>query len=250
VVSYNLLSHGYTKFNQALHGQSTPVESHDQMAARRRREQDLVAALNPAVLLLQEHDHDFAVAGYRRGVRAFVDGRTEGCSVLLADAVAAEMDTSFTVDLGDGKSAAVGLVGGVWFISCHLKGGPGSEGAKKRQVGTILRALRVAAGDTFYAVWAGDMNETAPGELFGEECAGAGFTLLDPVGPTGLTSRMDTALALDHVLLHGLPRGAVTVELPLVPDTKTPWAPDATQGSDHVPVVIRVSSDIVARLTL
>lgn len=240
VVSYNLLSHGYTKFNQALHGQPTPLESEEQLATRRRRELDTIAAVSPAVLLLQEHDTDFAIPGYNRGVRACVDGRTEGCSVLLADSCPHGMDTSFTIDLGDGKSAAVALVGGVWFVSCHLKGGPGSGHAKKRQVASILCALGKEAGRAYSAVWAGDMNETAPGDLFGEECAAAGFTLMDPVGHTGLTCAMDVALTLDHVMVHGLPRASVSIELPLAPDARTPWAAGAEQGSDHVPVVIRI----------
>ncbi len=83
VVSFNLLAHAYTKFNAVLHKQTdTREESAEQKHTRRARNAALIATLRPEVLLLQEHDLDVRVEGYARGVRALVDGRTEGCSVL------------------------------------------------------------------------------------------------------------------------------------------------------------------------
>lgn len=241
VVSFNLLAHAYTKFNAVLHKQTdTREESAEQKHTRRARNAALIATLRPEVLLLQEHDLDVRVEGYARGVRALVDGRTEGCSVLLADWSPLAVEASFTVDLGDSKSGAAAKVGGTWFVSSHLKGGAGSDDAKVRQTRCLLHTLDAMDDPRAPAVWAGDMNETEPGRVLQPPAAEHGFQLVPSVGPTGLTSgAMVTALELDHVFVRHLgttPRQTV----PVPPVEGGPWAPTSTQGSDHVPVVLTI----------
>jgi hypothetical protein len=236
VVSFNMLAHAYTKFNSALHkAPHTREETKDQRDARRERNAALVATLRPSVLLLQEHDDDVVIPGYGRGVRAFVDSRSEGCSVLLADDYSGTIDKSFTVDLGEGKSAAAAFVKGVWYMSSHLKGGPDSEYIKIRQVNLLLETLEKMAGKDAPAVWAGDMNDTKPEAQLVTCAAPKGFALISAVGPTGLTSKMDTALALDHVFVRGVP--GVRLTIPHAPRIGGPWD-SCDHGSDHVPLVI------------
>lgn len=248
VVSWNLLSHKYTKFNKALHGQAGPLESVEQQDTRIARIHAMIHDLDADVLLLQEHDSCVPIPGYRRGVRAFVEHRPEGCSILVADRCRWGVEGAVTLDLSEGKTAAIARWGSAWLVSCHLKGGPESAPVKRAQVQLIVDALRqhhallcAHGGPTpMHVVWAGDMNDTAPGDTFGDTLAEAGLVLVPPVGCTGLTSDMRTQLTLDHFIVSREiadgPRG-VRLSLPLAPDPRGPWAPGSAQGSDHVPVV-------------
>jgi endonuclease/exonuclease/phosphatase (EEP) superfamily protein YafD len=186
-----------------------------------------VTALAPDVLLLQEHEVGVAFPGYT----------PEGTSVLFkATAGPAEACRgAWQLDIGDGKSAAFAVAAsGTVFVSVHLRGGPGSADAKRRQLEMVLGALSEHAGP---CVIAGDMNDVDPAANLDATLGTAGFVRVPPAGPTGLTSDLRTELCLDHVYLRGV-KASAPLALPYA--VENPWLPGAILGSDHAPVMLEI----------
>ena len=252
-MSFNMLATQYTKFNTALHGGATPgcKETAAQRDARYAMNQDRLAHLDADVLLLQEHDVACALPpeyqGY--GVHATVERREEGCSVAFSskDAGALPVCACYrTLDLGEGKTAAIARTPGLTYVSVHLKGGPGSVPIRNEQVRWLLANVPAACGGDPVLI-AGDMNEAAPDEpvtgssepslsaLF----ASQGFRRIPYAGYSGLNGGMTVPLAIDHVYVRGMDDVDVRVTLPYQP--ACPWAPEARVGSDHVPLVISLT---------
>jgi endonuclease/exonuclease/phosphatase family metal-dependent hydrolase len=251
IVSWNLLYSKYTKYNSAYHGQGDmQPESPEQTAHRNHLNALAIRALKPDVLLVQEAGLDLDIEHYTSaGVSASVEGRREGCKVLLRSAAAGGMYAELPVrgvgvDLGHGKTAAVATLGAgsreaVTFASVHLAGGKEMTSALKAEQMARVLANVPSEGP---CVIAGDFNDTNPesGEL-GALLAGAGFTRLECAGPTGASSDLKTPLTLDHVFVRALP-GTRVASLPFpVQVPSNPWAPEAHVGSDHVPVSFVVS---------
>ncbi len=243
--TFNALAHPYTKFNSAHHGHSeTAVETATQQTRRYELNARALAEFYADVLLLQEHDQAFVVPGYRRIMRAFVDGRSEGCSIALADSSPMEFLSAATVDLGEGKSAVIAKIAAdaacFWAVSLHLKGGRDTDDVKRSQVQRVQTTLQALgfAKDTDTLVFAGDMNDVDPDRTFGALLrTGCNVCWHAPVGPTGLTSAFDKAIAIDHVFVTCDRRVEIQ---PLRHAPGSPWATDAVVGSDHVPVLFTV----------
>jgi endonuclease/exonuclease/phosphatase family metal-dependent hydrolase len=233
VVSFNLLAHPYTKFQKEWHKQAAGVETADQWATRRARNASAIAAIGPDVLLLQEHDVGVAIDGYTTAVNAVVGDHVEGTSVLLRTGMPPPL-AAWQLDIGDGKSAAFArLHSGLTVASVHLRGGPDSADAKRRQLDMVLAQL--PGGHP--AIVAGDMNEARPWEALDATMAAGGFTRLAPAGDTGLTSDLRTRLCIDHVYTRGV---EVTAPLSLPLPVENPWEDGAVLGSDHAPLVFAV----------
>jgi endonuclease/exonuclease/phosphatase family metal-dependent hydrolase len=237
-VTFNMLSHGYTKHNSAVHGNG-PARSLESVAQRDRRRAlnaALVASVDADVLLLQEHDEDVSLPHYSSTItRAFVDGRSEGCSVAVKDGSGGGgIIAQWTLDLGDGKTAASALVHGVWFTSVHFKGGPGSEPMRREQAARLVARL----SPTGPAVIAGDFNDTDPDSTVGS-VLGPEWKRVPYEGHSGLNGGMTVPLAIDHVYVRDL-EGATAA--PMLPP-KQPWLDDVVCGSDHVPIVVTLPLD-------
>ncbi len=233
VMTFNMLAHPYTKFNQAFHKNPDGVlETAAQRAERYLLNLQTIEARAPPVLLTQEHDVALAVTGYTTGASAYVESRTEGCSVLFRDGtpIAAAPKRCRTLDLLEGKTAVVVTVFGfATFVSLHLKGGPGSRPVKLAQLRKVLEAVE-GLGPT---VIGGDFNETDV-SVFAELMGSADFHCVQYEGASGLGTDLMTPLALDHVYV----RDVHAVSLAAVRAPANPWLPGAVIGSDHVPLVL------------
>jgi endonuclease/exonuclease/phosphatase family metal-dependent hydrolase len=249
--TFNMLARPYTKFNKALHGASGPLETADQTAARYALNMQVLEDIGPMFALLQEHDrelHPVTQLHAASSVCAFVEGRSEGCSVLAfkKHGSAGTLQHTWTLDMGEGKTAAfafaeVNIEGVATFplllVSVHLKGGPDSGPVKVKQITAVLAQVLSQVPPDVPCVLAGDMNETDPAAVFVELLKEAGFKHLEPKGPTGLNSPMTVQLTIDHVYTRGL---AEVKAAPMVWVPREPWGPDAVVGSDHVPVVFDI----------
>jgi endonuclease/exonuclease/phosphatase family metal-dependent hydrolase len=223
VATFNMLSHGYTKY-QTQDGQ---VETEEQQRRREERNGVLIQKLDADVLFLQEHDRDLSIEGYPFSARAFV-GKWEGCSVLFRKPPAVALHTR-TVGIGYGKSAAIADMDGTVFASVHLKGGPDTKDARKMQVAMLLHALP----PTGPCIIAGDMNDTAPEETFGDLLGAAGFKRTAYDGFSGFSSDLNTPLAIDHMFARGVTLQDVHIPFAV----ENPWIAESTSGSDHAAVV-------------
>jgi hypothetical protein len=251
VCTFNMLARPYTKFNKALHGASGPLETLEQTAARHALNIELLRGIDPMFALLQEHDRELhpSVLGATASVCAFVEGRSEGCSVLAFEGHSGiggvTLRHTWTLDLGEGKTAAFALVNvkkASWtfpllLVSVHLKGGPDSGPVKVKQITAVLAQVPPEVP----CVLAGDMNETDPAAVFGGLLKDAGFTHVEPTGPTGLNSPMTVQLTIDHVYTRGL---AEVKMAPMAWVPREPWGPGAVVGSDHVPVVFDIGFSV------
>ena len=237
IASFNLLYHGYTKFNQPFHkNPAERTETIEQRDVRYERNRLLVDTMAVDVLLTQEHDvtlkfDDYAVAG-----SAFVEGRGEGCAVLLrrGTPVEAARRQVVTVDLGEGKTAVIVVVDGFGtFVSLHLKGGPESKEIRLKQLRTVLGLT----DSTLPCLIGGDFNEDAVADSISPLMATCGFAESPYPGHTALHTDMETPLALDHFYLRGFT--SLNTAPFMVP--KNPWDPEnLVRGSDHVPLCTRL----------
>jgi endonuclease/exonuclease/phosphatase family metal-dependent hydrolase len=174
---------------------------------------------------------------YKYKASAAVEDRDEGCAMLSNTPFV----TTFGVDIGDGKTAVGATTDtGLTFASLHLKGGPGTEGAKRAQIARVLEFV----GSEARCVIGGDMNDTNPDGSFGDLMSAAGFRRIAYAGASGMTSDFSKQLTLDHLYVRGIAR-VEPVPL-LVPGTGetispgSPWRPEALVGSDHIPVVFEL----------
>ena len=235
VLSFNLLAHPYTKFSASFHRSPDGgvLESAAQQVTRYARNEVIISTLTPDVLCTQEHDREFVIPDYTEGVSAYVEGRSEGCSVLFrtGSELSRKPRRTWTLDLTEGKTAAFAHVPGHGvFVSVHLKGGPGSEATRRKQLAMVLQALPLEAT----VVICGDMNETKPDKLFAEQLALHGLRRVPYDAWSGMTSDFSAPLALDHVFVRVSAHATATV----MGHPKDPWASDATCGSDHVPLLV------------
>lgn len=235
LASFNLLSHGYTKFNTS-HTPGAPLRTLESVSQQGRREamnMGVIAALGVDVLLTQEQDFTVQMDRSRFPYQATIatEDRAEGCAVLSSIPIL----RSRGVDLLHGKTAVVAtLSNGLTVVSMHLKGGVGCESDQRAQLQRILQFV----SDPGPCVLAGDMNCIDPEGTHGRLLADAGFRKAPGTGPTGMTSDFSQLLELDHVYFRDVP-GTVTIQ-PVTGVPMSPWEPEAFVGSDHVPLVFSV----------
>ena len=253
VASFNCLAHAYTKYSAQHHGHTASggLESPSQRDARYRLNQELLLSLDCDVLLLQEHDVDMPpIPGYTE-FRNVLPGKTEGTSVLIRTTRLGFVPVSVNkLDLDHGKTATLveyGEARDIVYVSAHLKGGPGSEPVQKLQMQTIMDAL--ACGDAYFdretmVVFGGDLNNTDPdGSGIVREWTEHGmFQHASNTAPTGWNSALTVPLTLDHVYIKYCSSEYLTyTPTATVVGTPTiPWLPDARNGSDHCPVVVKL----------
>lgn len=251
VGTFNLLAHAYTKHCSTQHGGSpSTLESKDQRLWRQNAILQTIEKAGASVWLTQEHDVDFRDWGSTWHVQAATgikeEGgvsvtRTEGCGIVSR--IPPDPASIKTLQLGDGKTAIVADIQGTRFGSFHLSGGPDSDGTKRLQLQEILKAVECPTVER--VVIAGDCNCTSPDDTFGDMIAAAGLKRVPYEGFSGMTSRMDKQLQIDHVFVKGFPT-VTSASLPCGPATNpfegsTPSGLGATSlGSDHAPVVVTI----------
>jgi endonuclease/exonuclease/phosphatase family metal-dependent hydrolase len=239
-MTFNLLAHAYTKYAKAHHRNPTghELESSAQRQRRRLCNAAVVAAFMPDVLCTQEHDKDLDIVGYEAGVRASVEGRGEGCAVLFrsGSVLSQQARRTWTVDLREGKTAAFAhLPGHAVFVSVHLKGGPDSDAVKRRQLAAVLEMLPTEPR----VVVCGEMNEPRPEALFADCLAAHGLKRVHYEGFSGMSSDYSVPLHIDHMFVR---QSAVVQRASVLGHPMSPWLPEASSGSDHVPLVATIQA--------